>query len=196
MDMNKIRENVIHRIECLANAVKMLDTAAEMIDSAAEEVNQGWESQASQFHADKPKGCEALGLLTSRESERITEELQQSVIQFAGLFVRDVIGPELAASDSPVVTLTSNSYMPPIRDYAEVERLWTLDNGDVFETFMETFEQKLNEYNFIVGSPDYDNMLYGIDLNRWTVTNNVDDEDPNGWLNPQSWVRTATAIIN
>lgn len=187
-NMDEIRAAVLERIERLSQAVVGLRQSAELVNASYEEVVGAWAGWKESIYGDKKRGCGAIAVFIDREINVIQDDIGAAVEQFAFLFVRDVIKAELDRATSPVVTLTSNAYMPPIRDYAEVDRLWCIDQADVFSLFIETFERKLSEMNIHVGSPDYDNMLYGVDDNKWNYIGDTDqDNDPNAWLDPANY---------
>lgn len=183
-DMNEIRGKVLDRIDYMVRARAELRSAIESINTAEAALMDAWEGWTEPYQ--RHHGMTALRYFVVQENKQLDSDLAAAIHQFAGLFVRDVITPELRASDKPVVALTSNTYMPPIRDYGEVERLWQMDESDLFELFMESFEQKVNEANLIIGSPDFDNMLYGVDGNKWTWGVEHTD-DPNDWLDNEKW---------
>jgi hypothetical protein len=96
-----------------------------------------------------------LGKETVREMAR---ELAGSLIQEA----RTVHGP--------VIWVTGNSYMPPMRSFPAAEKVWQADNnsdGELFAWFTELVENALTDASVAMESPDYDNALYVVDLNRW-----------------------------
>lgn len=76
----------------------------------------------------------------------------------------------------PIVWLTSNSYMPPLRGFGSAEMVWKADDtGELWEAYVEAFEQALEDANVYLGSPDYDNSLYVVDLRRWRYRDDADD---------------------
>jgi hypothetical protein len=96
----------------------------------------------------------------------IAEEIAGSIIQDA----RNVEGP--------VVWITGNSYMPPLRSVTQAERVYQADNnhgGELWTYLVETLEALLERANVYLGSPDYDNALYAVDMRRWQW---VDPDDP------------------
>jgi hypothetical protein len=89
----------------------------------------------------------------------------------------------MAAEDCPVEFVTGNSYMPPLRAYNDADKIWNCDNGyassdpdahvAVWEFFVEELEGLLSEANVYLGSPDYDNSLYVVDLARFEYVENT-----------------------
>jgi hypothetical protein len=81
------------------------------------------------------------------------------------------------ASDCPVAWVTGNSYLPPLRSFTDADRVWHADNGvhsadefagpAVWEELASTVHRLLDEAGVYLGSPDYDNALYAVDLRRW-----------------------------
>jgi hypothetical protein len=72
--------------------------------------------------------------------------------------------------EGPVIWVTGNNYMPPIRSFPAAEKIWELDDPDLWELFCETVEDELSRAAVVMEAPDYDNALYVVDLNRWEHT--------------------------
>jgi hypothetical protein len=87
--------------------------------------------------------------------------------------------------EGPVIWVTGNNYMPPIRSFNEAENVWEWESEhgtpdvDLWEMFCETVEDELSRANVIMEAPDYDNALYVVDLARWEHT-----ETPNEDFSP------------
>jgi hypothetical protein len=83
-------------------------------------------------------------------------------------------------SDTPIVWITGNSYMPPIRSIPNAEECYKEDDGgEAFELYVEAFEEALTEADVLLDAPDWDNALYVVDLKRWTYTEDEEGEDLN-----------------
>lgn len=177
-----IREGVIERIVNLCRARNGMRNAIACIEdagAAAHEVWKGWPEPM----ASKAKPIDAVCLLADVVCDGLNDDVMDAARQLAMLVARDVIAPHARSADVPVVALTGNSYMPPIRDISEVESVWQADDsGDVFSHFIECLESALDQEDIIMGTPDYDNMLYVVDTRRWYLTGNNDGDDPNYWL--------------
>lgn len=81
----------------------------------------------------------------------------------------------------PVVWLTGNSYMPPLRSFPAAEAVWQLDNEPdpwAWELFTETLESELEAALVLLECPDYDNALYAVDLARWDHIADDDERNP------------------
>lgn len=81
--------------------------------------------------------------------------------------------------DDPIVFITPNSHMPPLRAFERAEDFWqasggALGNEAVWEAYVESFERALGAANVYMAAPEYDNALYVVDLARFE---HVDDED-------------------
>lgn len=88
-------------------------------------------------------------------------------------------------SDEPVVFITGNSHMPPLRAYANAEDFWLADAEcpDVpygpWQAYVESFEATLTEANVMLDAPDYDNSLYVVDLARFEYDEEFEGDDLN-----------------
>ena len=90
----------------------------------------------------------------------------------AGQMIADARGLE-----GPVVWVTSNSFVPPLRAFIDADRVWQADNGvhsadeyasaAIWQELVTELHERLSEANVFLGSPDYDNSLFVVDLNRW-----------------------------
>ena len=99
---------------------------------------------------------------------------------------REAIDLARSSGHDPIVWLTGNAYMPPLRGFGHAESAWNADNtGDVWEAYAETFERELDAASVYLGSPDYDNALYVVDLARFEY---VDEENQTGDTLQSEWV--------
>lgn len=100
------------------------------------------------------------------------------------------------SGDTPVVHLTGNNYMPPLRSYPGAEYVWQADNGAhsadefagpaVWQALVDAMESALQDANVYLGTPDYDNALYVVDMNRWQFRDDADTaEDLNDEWEPR-----------
>jgi hypothetical protein len=95
--------------------------------------------------------------------------------ELAGYIIADV-----RTVEGPVVWLTGNAYMPPLRSFPIADRVWNAMNnrdGELFAYFAEVLEEKLTEAHVYMGCPDYDNSLWACDLKRWAFREDADDAE-------------------
>jgi hypothetical protein len=178
-DFEQIREMCYDRIAVKSAMSVGLDNMARLRDLGMDLL----ESPGRRFFS---KDVEALILLGNHLAASIRGDIQHDVSQLAFLVARDVIAP--AARDSgnePVVFITGNSMMPPLREVDSIERLWTLDDADIFTDFMDALERALDERQIYMQSPEDDNSLYVVDLARWEF---IEDSGDDGSLS-DCWSR-------
>ncbi|HEY1700763.1 MAG TPA: hypothetical protein VGG75_13705 [Trebonia sp.] len=92
-------------------------------------------------------------------------------------------------SNTPVVHVTGNSYVPPLRSFAGAELVWSADNGAhsadefagpaLYEFLTCELKRLLDEANVYLDSPPDDNALYVVDLNRWRWAGDWDHDADN-----------------
>lgn len=80
----------------------------------------------------------------------------------------------------PIVWITSNTYMPPLREIGSAEdwysgSFWNPSYGWI--AYVEAFEESLEAANIYLGSPEYDNCLYCVDMRLWQFRDDLDDLD-------------------
>ncbi len=95
------------------------------------------------------------------------------------------------SSEGPVVFITGNSHMPPLRAFGNAETVWkdaANEDGDLFAFYDQTFEATLEAANVYLGCPPDDNSLYVVDMNRWET---IDDPDESETLSGEWKPRTA-----
>ncbi len=170
IDMEQIREDCIIRIENLLDAIGNLKLAMVNIDHAdvaAKQAYKGWDE-----HHDLGKLTTAAYAVCEMTLDQLKGKLHDNLTQAGALIARDVIAPVARAGAGPIVWLTSNSYMPPIRDISDVERVWIADESgeEAFSTLVEAIESKLDQEQVYMACPEYDNALYVVDLKRWEHT--------------------------
>jgi hypothetical protein len=96
----------------------------------------------------------------------------------ADLAALEITGEITAAargSRSPVVFVTGNSFMPPLRSFPAAENIWQHGTAEAWEALAETILDFLSRENIYLGIPDYDNALYAVDTARWQQS--ADDAD-------------------
>ena len=96
--------------------------------------------------------------LTDRTVRKLARELADSIIE------------EVHSLPGPVVWLTGNSYIPPMRSFPAAERVYqsvSNDDGELFEWFGDLVRGHLDAASITLECPDYDNALYAVDLKRW-----------------------------
>lgn len=88
------------------------------------------------------------------------------------------------SGDEVIVWITGNSYMPPLRAFGQAETVWQMDEPDLWDVYWETFETELENANVYLASPEYDNALYVVDMDRWQYK---DDEMQMGETLESEW---------
>lgn len=195
--IDQVRENVISRIQILTDAHEALGDSLSAVESAGSQIESAWRDWGTGtathdiYTGKRRRGCDALHTLTSLVVDALVSDIMAAVEQAAFLVARDVIAPVARDSSMPVVALTGNSYMPPIRDLPDAEAIFQCfdPDGDLWDRFIEVLERKLGEEAVMMESPDYDNMLYVVDLSRWTLVKGYtdDDDDNHAWLDNDNW---------
>jgi hypothetical protein len=102
-----------------------------------------------------------------------SEEVTANAKQLASEITADARNTE-----GPVVWVTGNSYMPPMRSFSAAEEVYQLADWGLWELFCDTVDSELSNADVYMASPDYDNALYIVDLKRWEYT-----ETPNPYFN-------------
>lgn len=123
-------------------------------------------------------------------ADRLPEILGEGKVREMALETAEDITHDARAAHGPVVWITSNRYMPAMRDIPDAERVWQADNnrdGELFAYFVSVVGEKLSENNVALECPDYDNALYAVDLNRWQYR---DTDEPADDLNDEWEPRT------
>jgi hypothetical protein len=94
-----------------------------------------------------------------------------AMIQAAARDIADsMIADARTSGKDPVVFVTGNRYMPPMRSFSQAEEIWDdprNDDGEKFGWLCELIEMMLADANVALECPDYDNALYVVDLNRF-----------------------------
>jgi len=102
--------------------------------------------------------------------------------------VADAIIEAARHSSVPVAWITSNQYMPPLRDITAAETVWQAannDDGELWAWFTEMVEDRMSAANVALECPDWDNALYAVDLNRWQYRDEIPDDEQNSSLNDE-----------
>jgi hypothetical protein len=74
------------------------------------------------------------------------------------------------SEDGPIVWLTSNRYMPPLREIGRADQFYSgsfWNPSYLWSTYAETFEHVLEREDIHFDCPEHDNALYAVDLRRW-----------------------------
>lgn len=193
-NVEDIREGTVKRIQHLCDAMQGLSNARRLIEHAGGSVQQAWKGWGGDtidlqrnFVAAKTQGSDALVTFTEMVGDDINSDLHAAAQQLGMLVARDVIAPIVQESNDPVVELTGNRMMPPLRNFDDAESVWTADDtGDIWEAFCEAVDSKLKELDIDTGCPDYDNAMYGVDGKRWRFIHPVED-DANAWLDSKNY---------
>lgn len=82
------------------------------------------------------------------------------------------------ATTTPIIWLTSNRFMPPLRAFGKAEEVWQAGDdvegmNDYYDSawmvYVEVFEEELSQADVYLGCPEYDNALYVVDMQRWRL---------------------------
>ena len=90
----------------------------------------------------------------------------------------------------PVVWITGNSYMPPMRSIDLAEEVWQSEennDGELFAWLVEMVEERLDEADVLLECPDYDNALYAVDLRRWQHVEESNNDITETWDINDEW---------
>lgn len=101
--------------------------------------------------------------------------------------IADSIISDARTLHGPVVWVTGNSYVPPMRSFPQAETVWQSEennDGELFAFLVEEVERHLDEANVYLTSPDYDNALYAVDTNRWEYDEDATGDDLNDEWRP------------
>jgi hypothetical protein len=79
------------------------------------------------------------------------------------------------SGDEPLVFITGNAYMPPLRAFDVSDLIWALEDPGCWESYSEGVDRGLAEANVLMDTPEYDNALYVVDLARFE---HIGDDDP------------------
>lgn len=181
-DMNDIRDGVLERLRFLNIAIANAEGALSDAGDSASAVQAAWEGFKGVSYEDKHLPMRAIATLIGAQMAQLREDRDAAAIQFAKLFARDVIAPVARESTEPVVFITGNRFMPPLRDFEEVDEIYHMSD-DVFSTFFEAFEDTLAREMIFFGTPEDDNCHYVVDHKRWTYVG--DDENLGPSLNDE-----------
>jgi hypothetical protein len=82
----------------------------------------------------------------------------------------------------PIVWVTGNNFMPPLRSFDQAEYIWQEDEtGEAFEHLVERLEQLLDKAEVLLDCPEYDNALYAVDLARFEYVEGDGDNLADDW---------------
>jgi hypothetical protein len=81
------------------------------------------------------------------------------------------------SGDDPIVFVTGNSYVPPLRSFALAEQVWELmyttsSGQDAYALLEELVERYLDDADVALECPEYDDALYAVDLARFEYREN------------------------
>lgn len=125
-------------------------------------------------------------------AEKLPVILGAGVVRKLAIELADEITQDARTVHGPVVWITGNAYMPPLRDLAQAEIVWQAENnrdGELWAWFVEMVEGTLRDNDVALECPDYDNALYAVDLQRWQYredTETTDAEDLNDEWEPRT----------
>lgn len=131
----------------------------------------------------------AARLMAALTYDKIEQAAGGDIDQYARLLVWDEIMPAAKESTEPVVWITGNSYMPPIRALDRIDEFWqrTANHGHILHDMADTLwchlveaiEDECEKQQIHMASPEWDNALYVVDERRWEYVENTDGESLN-----------------
>ena len=117
-----------------------------------------------------------------RRTEELPYVLGEGAVRQMARELADALISDARTLEGPVVWVTGNSYMPPIRSFTDAERVYDADNnryGELLAWFAEMVEMRLSDANVLMECPDYDNALYVVDLTRYEYDDSATGDDLN-----------------
>ena len=98
----------------------------------------------------------------------------------------EIIDAARTSGPDPIAWVTGNAMVPPLRWFNAAERIWQLPafrDVTAWDSLVWRVETALDAANVALECPDYDNMLYAVDLDRFEYR-----EDPDGATLQGDWV--------
>lgn len=171
----------LERLRKVVDAVVLVMNAARDLEQAAllnrETDNRGEHGQAFI--------TEALEHLVRRQGLVLTEQASEIAAQLGWQVAMYEIAPIARDSISAVSFITSNRYMPPLRDFSVSEEVYTMASdvplADLWQAYVERLESKLEEERVYMAAPDYDNALYVVDLARFEYVEDAEGDSLEEW---------------
>jgi hypothetical protein len=114
--------------------------------------------------------AESLEHLAQGQQFRMGEIAAERAAQLGWQVATYIIAPMAKTSGDEAVTfITGNSYMPPLRDIGPSEDIWlaTSNELELWNMYSEAIETRLDELQVYMASPEDDNSLYVVDLERF-----------------------------
>lgn len=109
---------------------------------------------------------------------RTADEIQAAASQIAD----EIAQMARNSGDCPIVWVTGNHYMPPLRSFEAAEAIWQADEtGEDFAGLVESVERALDKADVLLDCPDYDNALYAVDLRRFEYVESDGDNLADDW---------------
>jgi hypothetical protein len=169
----------LKRTITFTNAIEDLDAATNALLAAAQPVlaaeHAGDESLGADLHALHQLAMTARARLT----ERARQCAEQHGWQVATYLIADDTRKGGAGAD-PIVWLTGNAMMPPMRAYANSEDIWQLGDYEVWDAYVGGIERGCDEQSIMLAVPEYDNSHYAVDLKRWEYVDDPDEAESLG----------------
>ena len=113
--------------------------------------------------------------------------MTDALIRAAARDIADsIIADARNSGDDPVVWVTGNRYMPPMRSFSQAEEVYDDPrdgDGEKFAWLVELVEGMLSEADVALECPDWDNALYAVDLARFKYR-----EDESGESLQDDWI--------
>lgn len=170
---NELIEAAFGRLNWLAEGYRHTSRAVEPLDTAA-----GLLLGTALSGESYAREAASLNVLTRVHCERLAHKAAEVARQLGWQVATYIIAPMARDSGTePVVWLTGNSMVPPLRELTWAGVVWNLDLPELWEAFCEGVESRLNELNVHMAAPDYDNALYVVDLSRFEYVDEPDAAD-------------------
>jgi hypothetical protein len=102
----------------------------------------------------------------------------------AAEIARQIIDAARNSGPDPVVWITGNAMMPPLRWLSAAEHIWQLpgNSPDAWDALIYRLESLLDKAEVALECPEHDNALYAVDLARFEYV-----EDPDGETLQADW---------
>ena len=106
----------------------------------------------------------------------------QEIREAAQAIAESIVESAHNSGPCPIVWITGNNYMPPLRSFAEAEAVWQDDaDGQDFAELVDQVESRLTDANVLLDCPEYDNALYAVDTARFEHVESDGDNLADEW---------------
>lgn len=169
-------------------------TAATLLKSAAAQIETAVLLNRNADIPDYGSGAQAfitesLEHLVRRQGytlrDRALERARQLGWQVA---TYEIVPIARESGGEPVVFITDNSFMPPLRAFSISDTVWQATSDpnvmDLWSAYVEGLERALDEARVLMECPEYDNALYVVDLARFEHVEDGDSDTLSGDWTP------------